>query len=119
MYKDLTLLKEEALKLSSSPIVDQVDADFEDYLKQRIPACRFSSWPRLSTNSKLGAEEEAKAKETSQDFIQRVNTSFSAARKHVFLERADLEEEGLLEAKTYKIIDSINTLIKQKDKDVI
>ncbi|KAI8327616.1 hypothetical protein EDC96DRAFT_569666 [Choanephora cucurbitarum] len=95
MYNDLTPLKEEVLKLSSSRIVDLIDADFEDYFKQHIP-----------TYSKLGAEEETKAKETSQDFIQCVNTSFSAARKHVFLQRADLEEEGFLEAEAYRIIDS-------------
>ncbi|OBZ83711.1 hypothetical protein A0J61_08244 [Choanephora cucurbitarum] len=119
-YTDLTCLEKEVLKLSLSRIVDLVDADFESYFRQHIPARHFDSWSNLSTASQLGEQEEAKLRELCQDFAQRVQTSFRAARKHVLLKRAEFEEEGdenSLEAKAYELIDAVTTIAKQKNED--
>ncbi|KAI8372016.1 hypothetical protein EDC96DRAFT_501292 [Choanephora cucurbitarum] len=118
-YTGLSCLEKEVLKLSLSRIVDLVDADFEAYFRQHIPARHFDSWYNLSTISNLTEQDEAKLRELCQDFARQVQASFGAARKHVLLKRAEFEEEeeNSLEAKAYELIDAITTIVKQKNED--
>ncbi|OBZ83847.1 hypothetical protein A0J61_08110 [Choanephora cucurbitarum] len=82
----------------------------------RTPARHFDSWSNLTIESKLDEQEEANLRELCQNFIRRAETSFPAARTHVLLKRAELEgePESSLEPKAYELLDTINTIIKQK-----
>ncbi|KAI8348843.1 hypothetical protein EDC96DRAFT_547204 [Choanephora cucurbitarum] len=120
-YVSLTSLEHNILKLSLSRIVDLADDDFVAYFKKHLPTRHFDSCSHPETDDDLSESEKDKIVEISRDFIERAQTSFPVARKHVLLKHADYEEEVVpsLEAKIYEVIDIINSLIKQKNDGLV
>ncbi|KAI8083966.1 uncharacterized protein B0P05DRAFT_535644 [Gilbertella persicaria] len=118
-YNDLSCIEQNILKLSLSRIIDLVDEDFAEYFKQHIPVHHFGMWSNLKKENELTEEEQAKLKEIAQDFAQRAQSDLKAARKYILLKRVDYEEEQecSLEAMAYKIIDNINTLMKDNNNN--